>query len=162
MSSRLLTMKFMQRSAASSASQSAPSTPESRPAKRPRLSEPSNRLSSGPSDQQKIQDALAEEDRKRQQVLDRQAADAGDTKWRLSSSSAVKTKVLNVISAGYSQIDMSRNADNRQEEVDSEDESPARTSSGRKSFGRFNKTLEVSLDAISSGQFVMLWYLTTS
>lgn len=139
MSSRLLTMKFMQRAAASGP-QSAPVTPESRPSKRPRLSEPVNRI----ADQERIQEALAAEELKRQLALDRQAADAGDTKWELDLLQTPGTNSLNVISAGYTVIDSPRTR-NTAPEDDEEEVVPEIEAGtiGRRSFGRFNKVIEV-------------------
>lgn len=152
MSSRLLTMKFMQRASAS-ASQSAPSTPDQRPSKRPRLSEPflyaqpsQSAQSSVSADQQRVQEALAEEDRKRQVALDRQAADAGDTKWSLEGATESPLRGLRVVSAGYTAIDTGRSARDAIYVGEEEEETEARPRlSGRKSFGKFNKVLEVSL-----------------
>ena len=153
MSSRLLTMKFMQRASAS-VSQSAPSTPDTRPHKRPRLSEPSfvshpspSAQSSASSDQQRAQEVFAEEDRKRQAVLDRQADEAGDTKWALEGAKASPLRGLRVVSAGYTAIDSGRSA-RVEEEVDAdvvELEEVRPRLSGRKSFGKFNRALEVRM-----------------
>lgn len=151
MSSRLLTMKFMQRAAATGP-KSAPSTPESRPSKRPRLSEPGVRASSSNADLKKVQEALAAEELKRQQALDRQAADAGDSRWELGPSSQPVVRGLNVVRAGYTVIDSPSaagsgvaNGANAGSFTDQEegDEGTSLQTRGRRSFGRFNKTLEV-------------------
>lgn len=154
MSSRLLTMKFMQRAAATGP-KSAPSTPESRPSKRPRLSEPVKRAPNDNTDLQRVQGALAAEELKRQQALGRQAADAGDSRWELDLPSLPTVQALNVVRAGYTVIDSpsataSRVANgtvaetfSNHEEGEEEDDALSIQTSGRRSFGRFNKILEV-------------------
>ncbi|OOF89928.1 hypothetical protein ASPCADRAFT_212379 [Aspergillus carbonarius ITEM 5010] len=89
MSSRLLTMKFMQRAAATNAAREASqptSTDESKLSTPPKR----QRLSTGPadsptprSDLDAISAALAEEEEKRKEALARQAQDSGDTEWVL-------------------------------------------------------------------------------
>ncbi|KAJ5831761.1 hypothetical protein N7474_000072 [Penicillium riverlandense] len=87
MSSRLLTMKFMQRAAASAAAKEAyssaaedsqPSTP-----KRPRLSEQNSSTTPRTSELEAISAALAAEEEKRREAIARQAAEAGETEWVL-------------------------------------------------------------------------------
>src|SRR5208282_5563000 len=84
MSSKLLTMKFMQRAAASSPI-STP-TPDQPSPKNTRngSSPPANQDIELLADQRAIQAALAAEEAKRQIALERQAADAGDTRWVLN------------------------------------------------------------------------------
>ncbi|KAI0380899.1 hypothetical protein F5Y04DRAFT_256202 [Hypomontagnella monticulosa] len=118
MSSRLLTMKFMQRAAASpSSTPSTPATPNSdeqaskrrkvahKPAKR------DNSDSVAQIDQAAVQAAIAEEERKRQEALLQHAAELGDARWVLDipnkaidSTSAIQTP-LNVVRVGFAQID---------------------------------------------------------
>src|SRR4051794_26875518 len=87
MSSRLLTMKFMQRAAASgSPTTSTPPTPdEPSPKRRKKDSDSPSRPKKinidELADQRAVQAALEAEEAKRQAALERQAADAGDTKW---------------------------------------------------------------------------------
>ncbi|KAI9868881.1 MAG: hypothetical protein M1830_005498, partial [Pleopsidium flavum] len=81
MSSRLLTMKFMQRAAASSPS--SPQTPEQSSPKRQKLFNDSSPATPS-ADLQAIQAALAVEEAKRSEALERQAAEAGESKWVLS------------------------------------------------------------------------------
>ncbi|KAF7164743.1 hypothetical protein CNMCM5623_009125 [Aspergillus felis] len=97
MSSRLLTMKFMQRAAATAASKEVPQTSEesttSTP-KRPRLSSEGVSQSPGAtpsSDLEAISAALAAEEEKRREAIARQAADAGETEWVLDYSGAEDT-----------------------------------------------------------------------
>lgn len=86
-----------------------------------------------------VEAVLAEEEVKRQQMLDRQAADAGDTKWRLDApgSQDVPPFVV-VVSAGYSEIDSSSHG-----VVAMEDDASGRLV-GRKSFGGFEEIAKVS------------------
>lgn len=75
---------------------------------------------------------MDEEEQKRQKALERLAEEAGETKWVLSTvnggAEAGKTG-LRVAKAGYSDIDQDA-------------WTPAGL--GRRSFGKFNKELEVS------------------
>ncbi|EAW14908.1 uncharacterized protein ACLA_003200 [Aspergillus clavatus NRRL 1] len=99
MSSRLLTMKFMQRAAATAATKEAsqPSSAAGSPkpiSKRQRLS--TDGLSPSPgatpsSDLEAISAALAAEEEKRREALARQAADAGESEWVLDYPGAVET-----------------------------------------------------------------------
>ncbi|RHZ54515.1 uncharacterized protein CDV56_107530 [Aspergillus thermomutatus] len=99
MSSRLLTMKFMQRAAATAASKETPQTssaeePTTPTPKRPRLS--SEGISQSPgatqsSDLEAISAAIAAEEEKRREAIARQAADAGETEWVLDYSGAEDT-----------------------------------------------------------------------
>ena len=128
----------MQRAAASNP----PSTPQlhSQPASTP----PSKRqkLSNGtpsyttPSESELIQSALAEDTAKREEAIERLAEEAGETKWVLSTVNGdpeVGVKGLRVTMAGYSDIDQDALR-------------PALP--GRKSFGKFNRELEVGSSAV--------------
>ncbi|KAK3075289.1 hypothetical protein LTS18_014067 [Coniosporium uncinatum] len=140
MSSRLLTMKFMQRGSPSSTpnstpSRSAPATPaDGPPAKRQRLS---NGTASSAS---VVQKALEEEERKRQEALDRLANEAGETKWVLSfaeparrTNGAVNDAGLRVVQAGFGDIDAAPNYESDEEEEKS------KQVSGRWRFGGFGE-----------------------
>lgn len=120
MSSRLLTMKFMQRAAASSTA-SSPSTPQSeeKSSKRRKLSHSPSAQQSIDAlvDQTAVRKALADEERKRQEAVVRNAAESGDARWVLNTqktgatrSSPVQTP-LNVVQVGFAQIDSSDNTD---------------------------------------------------
>jgi hypothetical protein len=145
MSSRLLTMKFMQRSAASPAS--LPSTPPDPPSKRQRLSNGSHisTPSSTPrSDAQAVEEALAAEELRRTEALEREAADRGETKWYLSFEEpqpSIQESPLRIVSAGFSMLDATRPAADRSSEEDVDVDVP--TAKGRRSFGKFNRSLEV-------------------
>ncbi|KAI4197640.1 MAG: hypothetical protein LQ350_005795 [Teloschistes chrysophthalmus] len=134
MSSRLLTMKFMQRAAAST-SPTTPQTPEGPPSKRRKTSSNPQSLVPTPTSDAEVYQAAADfEDAKRAAAIERIAAEAGETKWVLSTASNGAhgeggERKLRFMSAGYSEIDRD-----------------SRTSSmgegGRRSFGRFNKEIE--------------------
>ena len=134
----------MQRAAASSPI-SSPHTSDHPSAKRQKLSNvPSPATPS--ADLQAIQAALAAEEAKRSEAIDRQASEAGETKWVLSvrnEGGAVNgnaTGNLRVVTKGYVDID-------RATEMEMHGEEPWRPLMvGRRSFGRFNRALEVSLD----------------
>lgn len=112
MSSRLLTMKFMQRAAASSLT--SPTSPESheQSSKRQKVSHSSSTKASVESqvDQQAIQAAIDEGERKRQTALVKHAAELGDARWVLNVQEKIPAQVkkpLNVIQVGLAQIDSS-------------------------------------------------------
>ncbi|CRG87469.1 hypothetical protein PISL3812_04487 [Talaromyces islandicus] len=81
MSSRLLTMKFMQRSAAAAAQAAVDDDPQTPSPKRPRLSAPNSPANN--ADLQAVNAALAAEERKRAEAVARQAAEAGESEWVL-------------------------------------------------------------------------------
>ena len=95
-----------------------------------------------------VDKAIAEEEAKRQAALEKQGAEAGDTRWVLSfedqkAAAASQPLALRVVSAGYASIDVT--VSRAFESMDGEDfseEKPIMV--GRRSFGRFNKKLEVS------------------
>lgn len=112
MSSRLMTMKFMQRAVASESN--SPTTPRSDnegSAKRRKVSHTSAKSSpiTPLYDQKAVQAALEEEDKKRQAAIERRAAELGDSRWvldsHLPSSGAGLNSPLNVVQVGFSQID---------------------------------------------------------
>ncbi|KAK6842611.1 hypothetical protein PG995_001631 [Apiospora arundinis] len=114
MSSRLLTMKFMQRAAAS-----APTTPTASPkgeeqsSKRRKVSHEST--ANAPVDfmvnQQAVQAAIDEGEKKREEAIVKHAAELGDARWVLDVpdspfNSLYQVKApLNVVQVGYAQID---------------------------------------------------------
>ena len=125
----------MQRAAAStppSTPQSQSQIPETPPSKRQKTSNNAPSTATPPSDLQLIRSALDDEEQKRQKALERLAEEAGETRWVLSTvnggAEAGKTG-LRVAKAGYSDIDQDA-------------WTPAGV--GRRSFGKFNKELEVS------------------
>jgi len=146
MSSRLLTMKFMQRAAASAvaktpntASQGAqsPSVEESdAPSpKRQRLSTKDSSLSPAApptSDLQAISAAIASEEQKRTEAISRQAAEAGETEWVLEFSGAGEKNTASTYGGRWGQFHIVP-ADS----LDAEDEDYLYC--GRRSYGNFKR-----------------------
>jgi len=145
MSSRLLTMKFMQRAAASPSS---PSTPPGPPTKKQRLSNDS--AASTPStaqlsDAQIVEEALASGEQRRTQALEKEAADRGETKWYLSFTEPrafTAQQPMRVVSAGYSMLDHDVPRERVEQEEDGSEPETANVP-GRRSFGNFNRTIQV-------------------
>lgn len=116
----------MQRAAASTPA-SSPQTPEVPSSKRQKLSSTSSSTFTPLSELEVIQRALKVEEDKRLGAVDKLAAEAGETKWVLSVADRVKEgKGLLVLNTGYSEIDCGNMND-----------------VGRRSFGMFNRELEV-------------------
>lgn len=119
MSSRLMTMKFMQRGAAAAAAAGAseagsPATPgsDTGSAKRQKLSHTPSAADSPATplyDQKAIQAALEEEEKKRQVAIEKRAAELGDSHWVLEGVSSLPRNgsrpLLNVVQVGFAQID---------------------------------------------------------
>ncbi len=149
MSSKLLTMKFMQRAAASSPI-STPSTPDQPSPKRQKIggSSQANFHIDSLADQRAVQAALAVEETKRQLALERQAADAGDTRWVLTFKSDLNTHQTQlktatcVVETGFAAIDQTLPVQiTSTSSADVNSDHPLIV--GRRSFGRFNRTIEV-------------------
>lgn len=146
MSSRLLTMKFMQRAAHSPTT---PTSPDEPSAKRRKTDSPSQGARFNVdtlADRSAIQAAIASEDAKREAALEKQAAEAGDTRWVLNfenqkNLSASPSLVLRVISTGFAHLDAPSPVKHVE---DSDEDKPAVV--GRRSFGRFNKVIEKQQD----------------
>ncbi|KAI1768854.1 hypothetical protein GGR53DRAFT_476074 [Hypoxylon sp. FL1150] len=114
MSSRLLTMKFMQRAAASPSSPTAPDTDDQAWKRRKVAHKPESREYTDPTtqiNQAAVQTALAEEERKRQEALIQHAAELGDARWVLDipqKATGPNRKFqtpMNVVQVGFAQID---------------------------------------------------------
>lgn len=121
MSSRLLTMKFMQRGAAlnSPASDSgSPTTPrtddEGSASKRRKFSKVSapntpNTPTTPLYDETALKAATEEAEKKRQAAIEKRAAELGDSHWVLDSVSAssktTAPRALNILQVGFAQID---------------------------------------------------------
>ncbi|QIX02518.1 hypothetical protein AMS68_008035 [Peltaster fructicola] len=121
----------MQRAAATPKA-SPDTTPDNRSAKRRRLSNGSCEASPVPapgSDAEAIQQVLAEEDRKRQEAVDREAARRGETKWILDIKTPQQSRppLMRVVSTGYADLDSNA--------VDSHDDDITTPQSGRRRFG---------------------------
>jgi hypothetical protein len=83
-----------------------------------------------------MQAAIADEEAKRIEVVERLAAEKGDTRWVLSvRRPVVKTDELKVQVAGWADIDEA-SGDSEEEEVE-EEEAP----SGRMRFGKVSESL---------------------
>lgn len=124
----------MQRAVAGTPTTSANNSPDQRSAKRQRLSHGSFRGSPGTpnSDAEAVKQALAAEELKRQEAVDREAAKRGESKWVLDLQTPTKASkpAMTVVSAGYATLD----ADSIPSYGDDEEvDTPA---SGRRSFGR--------------------------
>lgn len=116
----------MQRSAAKT---SEPSTPNGRPSKRQRLSKGTSTPGT-PSDHERIQAAIAAEDLKRTQAIERQAAAAGESKWILSFRDLEEGKSkpgMRVVQAGFAVIDGDASEDSDGHGV---------SGTGRRKFGK--------------------------
>lgn len=140
----------MQRAEASKPSTPAsPATPSSeRPSKRQRLS--TGGAASPATPNSGVQEYIAADELKRQQAIDRAGIDAGETKWVLSVQRAQPQTVetpMRIVTAGYGAIDANASGTTMDDDM-SEDEqvAPVRPGfQGRRSFGKFNKTIEVCL-----------------
>lgn len=149
MSSRLLTMKFMQRAAATSPTTNNPPDEPSPKRRKKDLDSPSRPKINVDelADQRAVQAAIAAEEAKRQAALERQGAEAGDTRWVLSfedhkDSTASSNLALRIVQAGYAHLDVPGHSSNQHTENDATwEERPVMV--GRRSYGKFNKILEV-------------------
>lgn len=135
----------MQRGAASSPLKKPLEQNAKHPPSKRRKTEGAIRNSADDADLRTMHAALAVEEAQHQQVLDRQAAEAGDTKWSIDfpdPAHGQKTVGLTVVNASYSAIDAAVLRASGQAEEDSV-ELPR--NSGRRSFGDFGKITEVRL-----------------
>jgi len=92
-----------------------------------------------------VQVAMAAEELKRTQALERHAVEAGDTKWILNiadSPTGAASTPLKIVHAGYIAIDSPAAHDNLEDTDDVNEEVRPRLP-GRRSFGKFNRVLEV-------------------
>ncbi|KAH0547831.1 hypothetical protein FGG08_000088 [Glutinoglossum americanum] len=132
MSSRLLSMKFMRRASASAS----PITPDEPSPKRQKLSPPASPAS--PSSNPQTSQAAKE-------VLDRLAAEAGETHWVLSfqedRGETSNHKGLYVVGTSFAGLDDPKASELR---CDEQDGQGWRSNSivGRKSFGNFTRALK--------------------
>ncbi|KAJ2979428.1 hypothetical protein NUW58_g7202 [Xylaria curta] len=107
----LLTMKFMQRAAASTPSTPGTPSPNDQPSKRRKVSHSSTPQQDVDTlvNQAAIQAAIAEEEKKVESALLKRAEELGDAHWVLDIPQQVKghtpQRPLNVIQVGYAQID---------------------------------------------------------
>jgi hypothetical protein len=124
------------------ASASTPATPTT-----PDGNRPSKRLKTEAAitpDARAFQEAAAAEEAKKNAFIERAAAEAGETKWVLSVTNDKPTTVapvLRIVEAGYGAIDSGVPIP---ESDDDEEEERSAGIAGRRSFGKFNKAVEVS------------------
>lgn len=148
---KLILNEFMQRAAASSPS-SAPSKPPEPSSKRQRLSNGTYNAtpSSQASDDQTGGEIVISERQKRDKPVEFEGADRGDTKWYLSFKQTTSTPVkapLRIVSAGFGALDAAQPPSGKSDEED-EDLSGAANVQGRRSFGKFNRKVEVCVYAV--------------
>ncbi|OIW34044.1 hypothetical protein CONLIGDRAFT_206874 [Coniochaeta ligniaria NRRL 30616] len=112
MSSRLMTMKFMQRGEASAKSSpsTTPKTDNEGSAKRRKTAHKETPEAKPLYDEKAVQAALEEEESKRQAAIARRAKELGDEQWVLNGAaiSAPNPKhpvYLNIVQVGFAQID---------------------------------------------------------
>jgi hypothetical protein len=129
MSSRLMTMKFMQRGAAAAAAAasatatdtpeaaSSPATPrsgdDSSATKRRKTAHTPSSAASSPAtplfDQQAIKSAVEEEEKRNRAAIEKRAAELGDSHWVLEGAASLPPRtarpLLNVVEVGFAQID---------------------------------------------------------
>lgn len=148
MSSRLLTMNFMRRAAASNPASPAQASPaEPSPKRRKTEDSPVGKFDvNALANQRAVESALAAEEAKRQAALERQAELAGDTHWVLGSSDSTPSRhSMRVVHTGYASIDRDASGGVANYEPDSSEEvfEARYTQIGRRSYGRFNRAIEV-------------------
>lgn len=148
---RLLTMsQFMQRAAASPSAPSTPSNANGPPSKRVRLSNGTASPATPYAQQEAVQAALAAEEAKRLQALERHAADSGETRWVFSVQEQPRPQQsLNVVTAGFGDIDSLDDDEIPSQNVDDE-ENAAPTTTGRRIFGNLKRPTATSKDEESS------------
>ncbi|KAK3295726.1 uncharacterized protein B0H64DRAFT_152771 [Chaetomium fimeti] len=122
MSSRLMTMKFMQRGAAAAAAAASTDTPEASSPATPRSDDGSAKrrktthtpsAASSPAtplfDQQAIKAAVDEEEKRNRAAIEKRAAELGDSHWVLEGAASLPPRtsrpLLNVVEVGFAQID---------------------------------------------------------
>lgn len=109
--------QFMQRSAAKKVA-SEPSTPTGPPSKKVRLSNGGS--AHGTADQQILQTALAEEEKKQLEASDKAAQYKGETKWVLSVQDSLDSKRQNsmqVRQAGFAELDAEDESESEEENL---------------------------------------------
>lgn len=110
--------QFMQRSAAKSVA-AAPSTPHGPPSKKVRLSNGGSAPGTpGTPDHEILQSALAAEEKKHQEALEKAAQHSGETRWVLSFKDPLEGKHLdsmNIRQVGFAEIDAGDESDSEEE-----------------------------------------------
>lgn len=135
----LTTKQFMQRSAARSVAAS-PSTPNGPPSKKVRLSNGGS--APGTPDHEILQSAIAAEQKKQEEALNKAAQHSGETRWVLSFTDPLDGKgqdSMNVRQAGFAELDAGDASD------EDEESKPIRMQ-----FGGGIEKKEVSIPAASN------------
>jgi|SRR5579871_1699912 len=142
----------MQRAAAASVPNSTASTPDGRPAKRQRLSKGSSSATPtpfSPSESEAILAALADEERKRNEAIEKQAAAAGETKWTLNIVEPPHWKTANtdlqVEYVGWAAIDASDSEGNESDNEEEEDVPKRNMVKGRMVFRKVSGIFPLAL-----------------
>jgi hypothetical protein len=141
------------------ASASTPTTPTT-----PDGTRPSKRIKTEAAitpDARAFQEAAAAEEAKKNAFIERAAAEAGETKWVLSLSDNKPTTAapaLRIVEAGYGAIDSGAPIP---ESDDDEEEEQSAGMAGRRSFGKFNKTVEVITFPLPSATKVLTLLAST-
>ncbi|KAH6624652.1 hypothetical protein B0J18DRAFT_185226 [Chaetomium sp. MPI-SDFR-AT-0129] len=159
MSSRLMTMKFMQRGAAAAAAAATSSTPTTSnspvntpsndgPTKRRKVSHTASTSAAGSPattplfDQQAIKAALEQEEKRNRAAIEKRAAELGDSHWVLEGATSAPPRIarplLNVVPIGFAQIDGSTAAAASGQDGYDDDPFDMGGVSGRPQFQRFN------------------------
>lgn len=141
-SSRLLSMKFMQRAAA----ETPPSSVESS-SKRRKLSH-ADSLADDPFSQANVQAALQEVESKRAAAVERRAAEMQEARWVIDAPAVGAgarggKRPLNVVYVGYGDIDRAERAGEQEEEGEGED----KAQSGRRVTGNYKRKEEKESEA---------------
>jgi hypothetical protein len=119
-----------------SLSASGSQTPSLPPAKRQRLSDGSASAVALSAEAQAVNAALADEEAKRQEALRKQFREGGETKWAFRvEKRKVNTAGGSVETIGYAGLESACKYEG--------DEPWRTTDTGRRSFGKFNRALEV-------------------
>ena len=153
----LTILQFMQRAAGAAGSKAPETSSKLRdhPTKRVRLSNGSSASprTSSSYDYEAVQAAMAAEELKRSQAIERQAAEAGETRWVLSfqdpdaGENDVRGRGLNIRRGGFADIDRNENwiheHDAANDQGGAEDREEGSMASGRRIFGK-TKPAEVS------------------
>ena len=141
----------MQRAAASSPLSASPSTPDVPSPKRRKTeagSTPTKFDVDALADNRAIQAAMATEEAKRQIALEKLANEAGDTRWVLNfeDQSSASKRSIQIEEMGFASLDhqTARRAHYKARKHE-EDPEPAPGLVGRRSFGKFNRVIEVCL-----------------
>lgn len=134
-------MKFMQRAANTPLPRS-PDEPSPKRRKTDSVASPITFNVDALADRTAIQAAIAVEEAKREAALEKQAAEAGDTRWVLSFEdqkqlSTLPSMVLHVVPTGFAHLDASPSQAKYVEDLE---DKPLVV--GRRSFGKFNRVLE--------------------